>query len=136
MATTSKFPTKLATLQKALASFSQALDLKFNHLSELETDLIEGGQVQKFEYTLELFWKTCKTFLYDMHGVEALSPKNVMKELYNTKYVTVEEYQTCLAMINDRNRLSHIYNEISFHEIHSQLPIYSKLLIEITHRLC
>lgn len=134
MAETSKFPQKLTTLTKALESLNQALTLQYDHFGELERDLIEGGQIQKFEYSLELFWKTAKTLLYDVHGIEAMSPKMVMKELYRTKYLSEDEYQASLAMINDRNRLSHIYDEESFREIHHQLPNHLQLLQIVTAR--
>ncbi len=135
MADSGKLQKKLTTLKQALGSLTKALEVQCEHFSKIETDLIHGGQIQKFEYSLELFWKTAKTFLYETHGIEAMSPKMTIKELYNIKLLDEGEYQGSLSMINDRNRLSPIYNEESFQEIHCQLPNHLHLLRKVTERL-
>ena len=89
---------------------------------------IKSGQVQKFEVCSELFWKTAKHFLWEIHGLESFSPKMAIKGLYRTQYIDEQGYEKLLAMINDRNRLSHIYSEEQFNEIYMNLPDYLHLM--------
>jgi len=54
-----------------------------------------------------------------------------MKELFLANYITEEEYETLFEMINDRNRLSHIYKEDYFLEIHEKLNNYLVILKKV-----
>lgn len=64
---------------------------------------------QRFEFTLELAWKTLKDKMeYDGLVLDKISPKLVLKEAYKAKYL--EGIETWIEMINDRNMLSHTYD--------------------------
>ena len=125
------FENKLKTLKQALVSFEKAMSVDLSGLGDIEKDTMKNGQVQKFEISIELFWKTIKKFLYDIHGIDAVSPKITIKQLYMTKYVDEKNYETLLEMINDRNRLSHVYNEKQFNEIYSRLSEYLSIMNKI-----
>jgi nucleotidyltransferase substrate binding protein (TIGR01987 family) len=87
-----------------------ALDL--NDLSLLEKE----GIVQRFEFTLELGWKTLKDKMeFDGVVFEKISPKMVAKVAYNSKYI--EDVELWIRMINDRNLLSHTYDFDKFEKI-------------------
>lgn len=128
MEQTSGYENKLVRLKKALDGFEKSLALDKSSFNEIENDTIRSGQVQKFEVSVELFWKTFKQFLFEIHGVEAVSPKTVIKQMYLIKYVNEKEYESLMEMINDRNRMSHIYNEELFELIHSRLGRYLQLM--------
>jgi nucleotidyltransferase substrate binding protein (TIGR01987 family) len=115
----------------AIDSFEKAMSVDLSGLGDIEKDTMQNGQVQKFEISLEQFWKTMKKFLHDIHGIEAVSPKTTIKQLYLTKYTDEHDYETLLGMINDRNRLSHVYNENQFNEIYSRLSEYLSLMKKI-----
>lgn len=97
-------------------------------------DTIKSGQIQKFEVTVELFWKTMKLFLFDIHGIEAISPKMTMKELFLAEYVNKEEYELLFEMVNDRNRIAHIYNEQQFNLIHTKINQYLKIMQSVVQK--
>jgi nucleotidyltransferase substrate binding protein (TIGR01987 family) len=130
---------KLISLEQALDSFGKAMDIDASSLGDIEQDTIKSGQVQKFEVCVELFWKMIKKFLYEIHGVESVSPKMAMKQLYRIQYANEKDYETLIEMINDRNRLSHVYNKEQFNEIYSRIAEYLKLMQvivnEVTGRL-
>lgn len=87
-----------------------ALDLK--DLSRLEKE----GIIQRFEFTLELGWKTLKDKMeFDGVVFEKISPKMVAKVAYNSKYI--EDAELWIRMINDRNLLSHTYDFDKFEKI-------------------
>ena len=77
---------------------------------------------------IELCWKTVKSFLNEFHGLDPVSPKATMKAFYRTRYIDAENYEMLIYMINDRNRLSHIYEEKYFDQIYSKLPLYLSVL--------
>lgn len=131
MEQTNGYEKKLSSLKLALESFKKALAIDVSKFGAIEADTIKSGQVQKFEICVELFWKTVKQYLYDIHGVESISPKIAIKQLYRTQYTDARDYEMLIEMVNDRNRLSHIYNEDQFKAIYSQLPEYLELMQEI-----
>lgn len=126
---------KLISLEQALNSFEKAMAIDASNFGDIEQDTIKSGQVQKFEVCVELFWKMIKKFLYDIHGLESVSPKMAMKQLYRIQYVNEINYETLIEMINDRNRLSHVYNEEQFNEIYSRITEYLTLMRMIVNKV-
>ncbi len=124
MASTDELKLKIKTLEKALLTLEESLQIDVYKFNQIELDTLKNGQIQKFEYCIELCWKTIKTFLNEFHGIDPVSPKATMKALYKTRYINDEIYEALIYMINDRNRLSHIYEEKYFNEIYSKLPHY------------
>jgi len=47
-----------------------------------------------------------------------------MKEFFLAGYINEENYKLLFSMIDDRNRLSHIYNKVEFDEIYVKLKDY------------
>jgi len=46
--------------------------------------VLKNGQVQKFEFTTELLWKMLKAFLLEWHGIDAASPKEVIRRYFDS----------------------------------------------------
>lgn len=89
----------------------------------LEEDLSKGnividGTIQRFEFTFELAWKLANKVL-DYNGIEANGPRQVIKESYKIKII--QDGQTWIDMLEDRNRTSHIY------DVEQALRIYKKI---------
>ncbi|MCR4315428.1 MAG: nucleotidyltransferase substrate binding protein [Planctomycetes bacterium] len=79
------------------------------NLSVLEKE----GVAQRFEYTIELAWKTLKDFLEESGLVIApVTPKNVIKEAYAANLIS--DGQVWIDMLEIRNLLSHTYDEKVF----------------------
>lgn len=133
MEQTQKFYYKLTSFSKALKSFETALiidELKFD--PEM-IDIIKNGRIQKFEFCSELSWKLIKYYLYFFHKIDTKSPRQTIKEFFLLEKLTQENYEKYLNMLDDRNQLSHIYNEDVFTIIHQRLNDYlslMKLIIE------
>lgn len=86
--------------------------LDLNILSTLEKE----GMIQRFEFTLELAWKTLQDKMEDDGLIlDKISPKSVIKEAYKAKYI--DDIENWLSMINDRNLLSHTYDINKFESI-------------------
>jgi nucleotidyltransferase substrate binding protein (TIGR01987 family) len=73
-----------------------------------ENELERDGVIQRFEFTVELFWKTLKIFLKH-EGIEAKTPKDSLREAFRLGWL--EEENVYLDMLDDRNLTSHIYEK-------------------------
>ena len=102
----------MKNLENALQRLNEAL---------AETDdnpLIIDGTIQRFEFTIELFWKTLKRLL-DLNNIQALTPKETLKQAYKIGWLKDEE--KWLQMYKDRNQTSHVYNEDKAKEIYEHI---------------
>jgi hypothetical protein len=54
-------------LSDAIEDFEKALKIDDATLDPIVADTVRSGRAQKFEFTVELFWKTAKRFL-ELHG--------------------------------------------------------------------
>ena len=122
-----KLARKLNNMDDALSTFSDALTLELTSFQELVADNIKSGQIQKFEFTIELLWKTIQSFLYEVDGVDVVTPKSVAKEFVEAGYCDYPMYELFIQAINDRNQLSRIYRQEMAESIWSRLPEYEKL---------
>lgn len=117
---------KLKEFKEALENFSYLvnLDLKSLNLDERLIDAIENGMIQKFEYSIEICWKLIKKFLKQEDGIDAKTPKQSIKEFYLAGYIEEDKYLKLVDMIDDRNKLSHMYDEEEFKKILKKFPKY------------
>jgi nucleotidyltransferase substrate binding protein (TIGR01987 family) len=94
--------------KQRFANFDRALTL----LGDASTDigalsmLEREGLMQRFEYTLELAWKTVKDYL-EAGGlvISPATPRQVVKDAYAAKVLS--DGQVWVDMIDNRNLLSH-----------------------------
>ena len=126
---------KLNEFKKAIEGFSYlvGVDLKSmeNVLDKRLIDGIENGMIQKFEYSIELCWKLIKRFLKQEDGIDAKTPKQSVKEFYLAGYIDEDNYLKLIDMIDDRNNLSHIYDEDEFRKIIKKFSPYVKVFEKI-----
>ena len=126
-----KFARKLNDLEAALSNFRDALTLEPALFPELVADNIKSGQIQKFEFTVELLWKTVQVFLYEIDGIDVNSPKSVAKEFVEAGHCDYETYELFIRAINDRNHLSHVYRQEMAESIWQRLPEYLYMVEQI-----
>ena len=124
---------------EALESFSYLTEVDMAALAtQLDERLIDGldnGKAQKFEYTLELCWKAIKVALKEQEGIDEASPKKVVKAWYLAGHLSEDDYLALIAAIDDRNKLSHIYDPEAFATIVARLPTYAKLMQRVSKTL-
>ncbi len=98
-------------------------------------DALENGKAQKFEYTIELCWKALKVALYTKEGIDEASPKKVIKAFYLAGHLCEEDYLALINAMDDRNKLSHVYQAEIFEAILARLPNYVELMQRVLVRL-
>jgi len=93
--------------------------------------LVKEGIIRRFKNSLDLAWKTLKDKMeFDGLLIDQISPKMVMKKAYHHQYI--DEIDLWLAMINDRNILSHTYNEKVVKQI---IPIIKRQYLPLLDKL-
>ena len=125
---------KLKDLEKALQNFEESLKIDLSQFSPSVKDVLESGQVQKFEMSYELFWKVGKGILSKVEGLDAGSPRRVFKSLFQLGYLTYEELEQCLSMVKDRNLLSYVYRREVVESVLPKLRGYLELMKSVTSR--
>ena len=95
-------------------NFARAYNLLAEALDrETLDDLQREGMIQRFEYTFELAWKTLMDRMqYDAVEVDSAGPRKVIRLALQLKYLSNGE--TWMAMIDDRNSMSHRYSLEAF----------------------
>ena len=102
---------RFENFDRALSLLKDALSRGPSALNQLEKE----GAVQRFEYTLELAWKTVKDYL-EQSGVvlSAVTPRQVIKDAFAARIL--DDGQTWIDMIDHRNLLSHTYDAAKFED--------------------
>jgi len=119
-----KFTADLAEFEKALSGYEKVLELNPSNYNEVEADAITNGWLQKFEYCTELCWKLGKVLLEWQYGSIVLFPKGVYRELYLSGCFDDTLCHKLFNTVNDRNKMSHIYQEEMFLLIIENLNIH------------
>ncbi|OFZ15332.1 MAG: hypothetical protein A2Z20_11335 [Bdellovibrionales bacterium RBG_16_40_8] len=84
--------------KKAVVKLKEAIDQPKN-------DFIRDSVIQRFEFCVELSWKTAKKIM----GTSSSAPKDVIREMAQNEYITNTDLW--LKSIDMRNISSHTYKE-------------------------
>ena len=107
---------------------------KFVQKGALLNELEETGMIKAFEYTYELGWNTIKDF-YESQGEAGIQGSRDAIELA-FKRGLITDGTAWMAMLKDRNRTVHTYNQDTADEIaDNNLSIYFRCYIELKDEL-
>jgi len=97
-----KLDASITQFEKALARLKEAVSLP-------KSDIVRDSAIQRFEFTLDLAWKSLKAFIEDKKGVVCASPKDCFREAYRQGIIQYSE--KWLEFVDMRNETSHTYKE-------------------------
>ena len=124
------------SMMKRLQGAKRALDrLHEGVVKESLTEMERDGLIQRFEFAFEIIWKCGKDYLLDREGLEAASPKKVIRLLREVGLFTDEEAERALQMADDRNLTAHTYDEKMALALAEKIRSYDKLLAEWLERM-
>jgi nucleotidyltransferase substrate binding protein (TIGR01987 family) len=103
MNTETRWRQRYANFQKALLQLDNAVDME--EYSNLERE----GLIQRFEYTIELAWKTLQDLLVSKGYEDIKGPKPVIRQAFKDGYIL--DGDAWLEMWDARLLTSHTYNE-------------------------
>lgn len=90
---------------RALASFKELAFIESPSMIERD------AAIQRFEYTTEACWKAAQATLLEYFGVEAASPKSVIRAAAQNGLLSEADARAAMGLIDDRNLTLHTYNE-------------------------
>ena len=114
-------------LERLEDSYNKSLVLR----GEKEFQYYRDSTIQRFEFTLEIAWKTVKAYLFEVDGIECRSPKSCIREFLSAAHFNAAQTQTFLEMIDDRNLVTHTYHESLANEIFASIGTY----LDVFHAL-
>ena len=96
---------RLSNYSRALSQLEAAVALaKQRPLSALE----QQGMIQSFEYTHELSWNVLRDYLKDQGTQQLYGSKDTVRAAFAVGLI--QDGETWMEMIRDRNHSSHTYN--------------------------
>ena len=102
---------ELKKLQRQILLFEKANNslqkvfVEQENFSELEKDWV----IQRFEYTIEISWKTLKKVLEYEQLNFIPAPKEIVRESYKLNYINSLELWD--EFLDIRNQMSHVYSD-------------------------
>jgi len=119
--------------QRAYVLLREAMKQKDEKgLNQLEKE----GVIQRFEYSIELAWKTLKDYLeFQNVVIPQVTPRSVIREAFAAKLIN--DGQVWMDALDARNKMSHTYDlaqfesvieDIKTHYLPAMEEIYFKLL--------
>lgn len=114
-----KVKDSLENLERAVVKLEDALKIP------KDRELVVEGTIQRFEFVIELMWKTLKrTLKYE--GLHPKTPRDSIKEAFRIGWLHDED--VWLSMLDQRNTTSHVYlheelAENNYDDIKKVIPI-------------
>ena len=122
--------TKAEQFNKAVARTQEGLA----EYDQTPSKIIRDGIIQRFEFTTELAWKSCREKLTNDGFTNLDSPKATMRTAYAAGLI--DDEQGWLDLLQTRNLTSHMYSEEQADDaLHSIRKVYVPLFETLTQAL-
>lgn len=112
----------LENYKKALKTLDEAM------IKPPANDLERDGIIQRFEYCVEISWKSAKKVL-EYHEYEADTPRNIIRELAKINWI--DNPDEWIDFLEARNKTSHLYHEEVATELFKLVPSF----LQASHQL-
>lgn len=115
--------------------FTNAIIRLKEGLGEEPDDLRIDGILQRFEFTFELAWKCMKDYLEKEGVVSNIgSPREIIQLAF--KHNIINDGETWIEMMLDRNTLSHMYDESVSREVYERIKTkYINVFVELQTKI-
>lgn len=121
---------------KALAQLKSSLEIVESDEFEQIYDKLRDSVIQRFEFSMDTFWKFLKEYLQDREKViiKPASPRNVFRNATTVRIIKEQELKSFLDMIEDRNLSLHTYNEKLAEEISQRIQKHYEMMLLVLKR--
>jgi nucleotidyltransferase substrate binding protein (TIGR01987 family) len=98
---------------------------------------LRDSMIQRFEFTIDLFWKFIKSYLEEKENVQLspATPRATILTATKSALLSETEAEEILKMFESRNLTSHVYQERIAKDLAKKLPFYQALMAPIFQRL-
>ena len=130
----------IATLEKALQTFTlfakEGKSYNPHMTYEEEYSTYRDSVIQRFEYTVDLFWKYLKKYLENANIAPDIKvPGEVIRTAKSHGLISSDEAEMIITMIKSRNMTSHIYVEEFADFLAKEIPKYYATLNVVINKL-
>jgi len=94
--------------------------------------LAVDGTIQRFEFTIELCWKTLKRALA-FEGIDTTTPREALVQAFAVGLI--DDETAWLDMLRDRNRAAHIYDEAMAVDLYQRIRLHATNIENLRQRL-
>ncbi len=119
-------------MKELFNSFTNSLKRFEEILKKEKTIEYRDAAIQRFEFTIELAWKTVQKFLRE-EEIICNSPKQCLREAF--KFGLVDDDPRWLNAFEDRNLTAHTYSEASADKIYDHFPQYLEIFQKLQENL-
>ncbi len=126
---------QLKDFERALSRLKEAYSRASEGTISDDYYFFRDSAIQRFEFTVEIFWKTIKRYLNIKEGIDCRTPKSCIREFFSAGFLDEDTTVRLLKMIDDRNLTAHTYKEEVAEGIFSRLEGYINVLEKILSSL-
>ena len=126
---------RINDFEKSLKRLEEAISKTYEHIQDENYTFFRDSAIQRFEFTVEIMWKSIKEYLFKKEGIECVSPKSCVREFFEVFNIDEKKAKKILRMIDDKNLSSHTYHEEVAEDIFMNLKEYKDLMKEILESL-
>jgi nucleotidyltransferase substrate binding protein (TIGR01987 family) len=123
----------MSKFKEVKSQFEQALTRLEEALAQPNNEFMRDSSIQRFEFTLDLAWKSVQIFLKDIHGIDCNSPKACFREAFRVDLIEYDDFW--IELVDKRNETVHTYVEELAQEVYKVLPkavtLFRKLLTKL-----
>jgi nucleotidyltransferase substrate binding protein (TIGR01987 family) len=133
--------TALMRLEQALSYFTQIKEsckkIQPNGEENIVYTVARDSIIQRFKFSVELFWKYIRLYLEDQENVavDINTPRAVIRTACQARIISEDQAVLCMSMIESRNLTSHIYEEEIAEQLSKDIPRYYELMKKIIDTL-
>lgn len=110
----------MSKLEAIISQLEKALQRLDEVLKKPKNAIIRDSAIQRFEFSLDLAWKSTKAYLEEQKGIVCASPKDCFREAY--KQGLIEYDNDWIKYVDMRNETAHTYQEEIAERIYFELP--------------
>jgi nucleotidyltransferase substrate binding protein (TIGR01987 family) len=120
-------------LADSLINLSRALDRLREALAvPSDQSLAVDGTIQRFEFVIELCWKTLRRVLA-FEGIDTTTPREAVVQAFAIGLIDNET--AWLDMLRDRNRAAHVYDEAMALALYQRIRLHAADMEDLVQRL-
>lgn len=123
---------ELEKLQVSLTIFKEANTRLAEALEKPKDEFIRDSVIKRFEFTIELAWKTLKKYLI-YEGEDSGGPRSVVEMAFKKKMI--DDPLAWGKLITARNETSHAYSEENADEVYNQIKKNKFLIDQLVEKL-
>lgn len=122
---------------QTLATLQESLQILEGPERQQIYNVVRDSVIQRFEYSIDTFWKFLKIYLQDRQQVSfvLITPRAILKEAFNAGLLTETEFKTLVQSVSDRNLTSHTYNEELAQQIVKNISEYYVVMSQVIDRI-